>query len=338
MKKECVTWLLCLAFAVGAGCGQSDRFAPAQTPVQESGKNGEKSPEYRFGIGYSGDGYTAFLKSWSEKVYQETEGNVKLELFGGNVLGSGPAMCRAVQKGTLSIVAASTSAATDIVPEASIMDIPGCFSEYSVPHKVYSGEFFDMLNRCYEEQGMELLGLRTGEAWIISSGKKVKRLSELRGMTVRTSGSRWHNRLYDALGMERVEDISLGGLTYLLDDGKVDGIETTYEILRTEGLVAKQPYGLCIPFFHMSSSVTMNREAFESIPEKYRKVLKSTLRDLMTEEEKRMEEKVPENMELYSFGGEDTETLKEAAEPIKKEILECVDEKMKAAFLRENAG
>lgn len=338
MRNRLFAWLICLVLTATGGCGKSDRFDTAQTSAPEKQETGAKEPVFRFGIGFSGDGYAVFLKDWKEKVFQETGGDVELELFGGNILGAGSAMCRAVQKGTLSVVATSTSATTDIVPEAAIMDIPGCFPAYSVPHRIYSGEFFEKLNECYEAQGLELLGLRTGEPWIISSGRKTEHLSELRGKTVRTSGSRWHNRLYDALGMKRVEDISLGGLTYLLDDGKVDGIETTYEILRTQGLVEKQPYGLNVPFFHMSSSITMNLEAYESLPDEYRKVLKNTLLELMTKEEERMAETVPDGMEFVSFGREDMETLKEAAEPIRKEILDLVDEELKEAFLKENAG
>ena len=321
-----------------AGCRES-------VPVSESGTAPAQTERdraaYGFGVGYSGTGYTASLTRWKEQMYEGTEGDVELYLYGDNVLGSGEEMLQAVQNGTLSIVACSTSACASIVPEATVLDIPACYEEYIRPYMVYEDAFFDRMNECFQKQGMELLYLRTGEYWLISSATPITSLKQLEGIRLRTSGSAFHNKLFDLLGMTRVEDIGLNGLPYILDEKGVDGIETTYTILKSQNLLDAQPYALKCPLFVMGSAFVMNAEAFQSLPSDYQTELKQTLRELFGARQEEMyrensQGRGEEGLTVYHLTEEEQEALRSLAQPVFQEIEAIVPQELLEALKQEN--
>ena len=324
-----------LAAALLTGCAPRPAAAePDPAPPQPDSQ--ERQAPYRFGIGYSSAGYTGVFTQWREQVLEQTQGNVELELYGENILGEGSDMIKAVQRGTLSIVASSTSVCTSVVPEAAVMDIPACFPGYSRPFQTYGGAFFEALNRCYNARGLELLHLRTGEAWVLSSAEPVVSLERLDGFRLRTSGSAYHNKLYEALGIHLVENVGLSGLSYLLDEDEVDGIETTYNILRTQQLLDAQPYALQGPWFVMSSSIVMNYDAFHALPQDYQDILKGTLKRLLDQRQQESSVQTAKGLTVLSFDEADQHRLRELAQPLLDEILSAVDPALVEALREEN--
>lgn len=331
MKK-----FFCFALALLlTGCSAQPASSPEEQPSASSSHT--QTAPYRFSIGYSGDGYTPAFESWRDRVLEDTQGNLELVLYGENVLGEGDSMVKAAQRGTLSIAASSTSVCTSIVPEAAVLDIPACFPEYCQPFQIYDGVFFEALNRYYNDQGLELLLLRTGEPWIISSVIPITSLSQLEGLRLRTSGSAYHNQLYDALGVQRVENVGLSALNYILDENGIDAIETTYTILKSQNLLDLQPYALSAPLFVMSSAIVMNYDAYHSLPSDYQQILKSCLLETLTQEQSEISSQDDSGLELSHLSQEDQETLRTLATPLLNEILETVDPELVQALREEIA-
>ena len=336
----CAQRAAALALAVSlvlslGGCRSSRE--PTQ-PTEPAVTDAPRPAPYRFGVGYSGEGYTAVFTRWRELVLEDTDGNVELELFGNNILGEGKDMLRAVERGTLSIMASSTSVHTELVADAAVMDVPACFEEYVQPYTVYDGPFFDALNESYREQGLELLYLQTGEPWVIATRSPVERLAALEGLRLRTSGSLYHDRLYEALGMTCVSNVGLAGIPYLLEEGRADGIETTFAILRSESLTDSLPYALEAPLFVMSSAVVMNREAWDRLPGEYQQILRSRLRELLSQrvEAARNGGQLPVQVRVLTQ--EDRQLLRESAAPLLEEISQRVGEDLLSSLRKENLG
>jgi len=135
--KRIITLVLLVILLVGCTVSEQDGQSVQETVSKEK----VQTAPYRFAIGYSGTGYDRAFEKWRDLVYEDTDGNVELLLYGENVLGEGKDMIKAVQRGTLSIMASSTSVCTDIVPETAVLDIPFCFSDYCRPYQAYDGVF-----------------------------------------------------------------------------------------------------------------------------------------------------------------------------------------------------
>ena len=329
--RRLISWGLLFCFLLAGCTAGSEGSVPAEWETET-----EHTAPYRFAVGYSGSGYTEALQQWKELVAEDTQNNVELLLYGDNVLGEGKEMLQAVQRGTLSIMASSTSVHTQVVPEASVLDIPACFPEYSQAFRIYEGAFFETLNQYYQEQGLELLLLRTGEPWIISSVEPVTSLEQLKNFRLRTSGSAYHNRLYDFLGVQCIEDVGLSGLAYILDENGVDGIETTYTILRSQELLDIQPYALRGPMFVMSSAIVMNYDVFHAMPQEYQDSLKGRLREILAQRQNEASTQSEDRIHIQDLDQRDQELLRQLAAPIRDEILAAVDDALAQALLEEN--
>lgn len=317
------------------GCGHSQSEAPLEAIPSTDSSSPHQAPPYQFGVGYSGTGYTAAFEQWRDLVLEDTQGNLELVLYGENVLGEGESMVKAAQQGTLSIVASSTSVCTSIVPETAILDIPACFPEYCQPFLIYDGVFFETLNRYYNDQGLELLYLRTGEPWIISSVTPITSLQQLNGLRLRTSGSDYHNQLYDALGVQRVENVGLSALAYILDENGVDAIETTYTILDSQQLLDVQHYALRGPIFVMSSAIVMNYDAFHSLPSDYQDSLKKRLSEILGQKQEEISTQDTSGLEIADLSQEDLALLRQLSAPMVEEILSSLDESLIQALKTE---
>lgn len=330
-------WSVALSLTVLAGCSGCTNTQAQETasPVAEVETSAQEAP-YQFSIGYSGTGYDASFTKWKEQISEATDGNVELVLYGENVLGEGKDMIKAVQRGTISIMASSTSVCTAVVPETAILDIPACFPEYCQAFRVYDGEFYEKLNQYYQEKGLELLFLRTGEPWLISSKEPITTLDQLNSFRVRTSGSAYHNKLYEILGIQCIENVGLSGLSYIIQENEVDGIETTYAILNTQGLLEVQPYALEGSFFVMSSAIVMNYDAFHSLPSDYQLLLKQTLKDILSEQQSSMSSIDNSALEITNLTPEDQEELKILAASLLEDILNSVDSSLADALILEN--
>ena len=324
-----INWAPSIVNNTGAGTDGSDAF----TDVEEDG------PTYRLGIGFSSPGSNEMFEAWKKAVENETGGDLVIELFGENTLGTGSEMLKAVQKGTLSIVFTSTSVCTQIVPETAVLDIPLCFPEYSRPYFSFKGEFFERMNLCFNKRGLELMDLRTGDGWTISSAEKIGSLADLDGKRIRTSGNAvLHNKLYNELGISCVDGINLGGIGYVIDEGEIDGIEATYPMLDERNLFEKQPYIYEINLFTMCSAVVINRDVFMGLPEKYREIMKRTLAEVRDAEDAQKpgaKEAMEAGVTITRVSDGDAERLREAAAPMKDAILERVDESLAEALKKE---
>ena len=337
IRRRCAALALavCLAFPL-AGCRSASSPSQAAEPPVLS--DTLRPVPYRFGVGYSGEGYTEVFTRWRDLVLEDTGGNVELELFGSNILGEGKDMLRAVKRGTLSIMASSTSVHTELVEDAAVMDVPACFEEYVQPYTVYGGAFFDALNACYREKGLELLYLQTGEPWIIATKHPVEQLSALDHMHLRTSGSLYHDRLYEAMGMTCVDNVGLAGIPYLLEEGRAEGIETTYAILRSEALTESLSYALEAPLFVMSSAVVMNREAWDLLPGEYQEIVRSRLRELLSQRVEAARNGVQLPVQVRVLTPEDRSLLREIAAPLLEEISRRVGKDLLESLREENLG
>jgi len=301
--------------------------APTQEPIKE--------PTYRFGIGYTGSGYTSSLTAWAKAVFERTDGDVEILLYGNNVLGTDIEMVEATKNGTLTLAVCTPSVYINLVPQAAIMDIPFCYTEYICPNVIYDydGDYFRQLNESYQKAGFELMFLAMGDYRALSSKEAITKLSDLRGMKIRSLANPYHTQLWELLGAEPIDTVRSPDLQYALKNGVIDGAETAARILRSEGLLELQPYALNGPFV-VSSSIVMNRDTFLSLPEAYQTILKE---ELLTHLQFNASD-IPEieGLTITSLNDTDMKKLREIAQPLLDEILSTVDTTLLDALIKEH--
>ena len=137
------------------------------------------------------------------------------------------------------------------------------------------------------------------------------------------------------MGVQRVENVGLSALAYILDENGVDAIETTYTILNSQELLGVQHYALRGPIFVMSSAIVMNYDAFHSLPSDYQDSLKTRLSEILGQKQAEISTQDTSGLEIADLSLEDLALLRQLSMPMVEEILSSLDDSLVHALKTE---
>ena len=150
----------------------------------------EKQATYQFSVAFNGNSYSKKVYQAAANIEKRTNGDVKLIIFPDAQMGTTKEMIRAVQNGTLSITVTSTSSFQPLVPQAAVINIPACYTQYVQPYISYDGEFYNQFNKCFNKAGFELLVQESSGYRLLTSASSITSLEQLKGLRIRTLDNR----------------------------------------------------------------------------------------------------------------------------------------------------
>jgi TRAP-type C4-dicarboxylate transport system substrate-binding protein len=92
----------------------------------------------------------------SERVYQKTQGKVKIILYTGGVMGDEEEMIRKIRMGQLQGGGFTINGIKKIAPELEVLDLPFMFRDEKEVDYIYD-KFFDEFEKYFEQRGFKLL-------------------------------------------------------------------------------------------------------------------------------------------------------------------------------------
>lgn len=325
------------------GCTASSELAPLESlePPSEMLSQPpaeEKQATYQFSVAFTGNSYSKKIYQAAANIEKRTDGDLKLVIFSDGQMGTDTEIVRAVQDGTLSIAATNTSIFQSLVPEAAVVSIPACYTQYVQPYISYDGAFYNQFNQCFNKAGFELLVQESSGYRLLTSAKSITSLEQLNGLRIRTLNDHFHVRLWELLGAEPYQNIEWSELYYALQEGVVEAQDNPLEIIRMGRLQDIHPYALNGPFFVTYNSVAMNKKAFDSLPEEYQEILKEELYTAMAENIVRMRKNPIEvyGLTINSLSKDDQELLKTLLLPMLNEIEQEAGADLTDALIIEN--
>jgi len=167
------------------------------------------------------------------------------------------------------------------------LDLPYLFRDHDHAKKVLDGEIGREMLAGLEEHGMKGLAFTySGGFRILSAVKKeIRRPEDMKGLRIRTSGSPVAQRILTMLGAKPVVLTLEDGHKGLIS-GSLDAGETTYPRLLYLGTQNAAPMINDTGHSLFLTSIVVNKKWFESLPEKYRKVIaKAALEAAINERE-----------------------------------------------------
>ncbi|HWP50143.1 MAG TPA: TRAP transporter substrate-binding protein [Clostridia bacterium] len=331
-----------LAFsAMLCGCTAASAELPSlEPPVPEALQQPaeEKQATYQFSVAFTGNSYSKKVYQAAANIEKRTDGDLELVIFSDGQLGTDAEIIRAVQSGTLSIAATNTSIFQSLVPEAAVINIPACYTQYVRPYVSYDGDFYSQFNKCFSKAGFELLVQESSGYRLLTSASSITSLEQLKGLRIRTLDNRFHVRLWELLGAEPYQNIEWSELYYAMQEGVVEAQDNPLEIIRMGRLQDIHPYALNGPFFVTYNSLAMNKKAYESLPEDYQQILKEELYTAMAENITRMRKNPVEvyGLTINNLSGDDQELLKIRLTPMLNEIEKEAGADLMNALIIEN--
>jgi len=227
MKKVLSLLLvLTLIVALGAGCSKEEKSGAAEVKSTEVA-----APELTLRLadvwneGYpTMDGNIEFKRVLEE----ETNGRIKVEIYGGGQLGDEKETIEQVKFGALDMTRISISPLTEFYKPLSVLILPYLYESTDHMFNVLDGEIGAELGEGLKAEGfVPLAWYDAGSRSFYNSIKEIKTMSDLKGMKIRVQESEMMMGLVSAVGGSPTP-MAFGEVYSALQTGVIDGAENNF--------------------------------------------------------------------------------------------------------------
>lgn len=264
-----------------AACGGSDSESSSETAAETVEETAEETPaetteetaevdepaepigplRYAF-FAPAGSFPGLQMELWSDRLGEETDGQVTTELFpGSTLLGSGD-IYDGVTQGVAEVGLDSPAYDVGRFPAASVINMPLGF----VCARSASATFLELLNEFQPEEfaDYEIITAFTTEPAYLQSQEPITSTADLQGLELRTSGAL--TSALSSLGAAPV-GLPMPEVSQALETGVISGYASSREVLKDFGLSDQVSYVTDYPFAVSNSFVgVMDKAYFDSLP------------------------------------------------------------------------
>ncbi len=183
----------------------------------------------------------AFLTEFKTRLEAELPGQIDVQIFMGNTLGSEEDVLQGLGFGTHH-ASLSASAVVQINPRAAVFDLPYLFENRDQVQAFAASAAFDLLAEGFAQSGIVLSALwDNGFRVITNSVRPIVTPADLAGLKIRTPTSRQRVAMFNTLGANATP-LSFGEVYSGLDQGVIDGQENPAQITDSARLYEVQSY------------------------------------------------------------------------------------------------
>jgi TRAP-type transport system periplasmic protein len=214
------------------------------------------------------------LTPWAEKVEQESDGRIKVELYHAMALGgTPPQLVDQVSDGVVDLIWTVIGYTPGRFPSTEAFELPFIMTNGEATSRAFH-EYCEM--HCQEDfSGMKVIAWHTHGPGLIHSKRPINTLEDMRGLKIR-GGSRVINEMLVALGAEPI-GMPVPAVSESLSKGVIDATTIPWEVtpsLRVSELVSNHvgfsgKNGLYTQTFVFA----MNNDAYEALPDDLKAVI-----------------------------------------------------------------
>ncbi|MFK7901206.1 MAG: TRAP transporter substrate-binding protein [Nitratireductor sp.] len=193
------------------------------------------SAEWRaWNIHNDGHPNTAAMDLFSDMVSATTNGEVKVEVFHGGVLGSQPDALEQVRIGAIELGNFNLGPIGPMVKEANLVSLPFIFK--SVPHmfRVLEGEAGDVVAKAMGDAGVLPLAWFDAGARSFYSQKAIETPADVAGLKIRVMNNNLYTAMISAMG-GNPSPMAFSEVQQALKTGVVDGAENNFPSFKNVG-------------------------------------------------------------------------------------------------------
>ena len=291
-----------LAFSM-VGCSSLDTAERRE----KSARTGENITLYA-ACDSGADTVTAkFMRDFAKRVEEKSNGKIKVETYSDSQVGGDSDIFEACLGGNISFVFQATSPQVSFIPEAAVLDAPMAFDNIEISRKVLDGELFEKLKKYYSEKGVELLGIADQGFRETTSNKRIEKLSDFKGLKIRTMENPYHIKFWKALGANPTP-MSYSEVYIGIQQGTIDAQENPLEAIIVPRFYEQQDY--LVNTNHFIHPVTC--------------IASSKVMDSLTEEEKKIVYEAAEESKIWARNTTDNQ-LDDRLEVIKESGTEIIN-------------
>lgn len=259
MKK---TLSLILACAMGCslltGCGGGS-----------STQEGDGSYTWKMALNGSAPGELAYDMAvyFKDKVAELTDGQVQVELYGGNSLGSTTEVLEGMSVGVADILCESVGTLAPFTELANIDIMPYTFSGYDHFVNVWGSDLGkEILDSVGSDANFKLMGAGYRGARIVTATKEMTAVEDFSGFKLRSPNLEGYIKIWDWMGSAPTP-LSMGETYTALQQGTVDGQENSILDSASYSFQEVCKYWILTNHVYSANTIIMDSSYFASLPE-----------------------------------------------------------------------
>ena len=279
MKKRTVclalVFILCLSLLAACGGGSSapaassapggSSSAPAESSAPAPAAD-EKPVTLLMGHGFSENGNTktAVWADIADKVNELSGGSLTIEQAFDGTICDDAGILDAVMTDVTQLGPQPFTYMTGMIPELSVMCIPGWFNGTEEDYIQFDKEIFDVMSRIFEKYGLKYIaGDYPGQSAFFGNGEPVLTLDAFKGKMMRVSGTDQIKAVEAWGGAATI--IPLPDLTTALDRGTVDGAMSGYQLIHVFSFDEIIDYAVILPTYEPAHGFYVTMDTWNSL-------------------------------------------------------------------------
>ncbi|MFC7319314.1 TRAP transporter substrate-binding protein [Halobacillus campisalis] len=290
----------------------------------DGGDGGETSETFEITYStWANEGEPAYqgMEEFKKIVEEETDGNVTVELFPGNELGSTAEQMEQVKTNTIQMMSSGDPG----MDEIEYLSLPYLMKSNEHWSHVLASDIGEEWNeQLVSEEGVQNIAILPRGPRVVSANDPIETPEDMKGLKIRAPEVDYYIETFDALGASPTP-MDFGELYNGLQTGVVDAQENPLETIYASGFQEVQDYIINTNHMFKPAFVTVNDEFLQSLPEDYRE----TVMDAATKGEEYAKEQLDASAEEMrteiedsgvEFIDPDVEAFKEATQSVRDEM------------------
>ncbi len=222
-----------------------------------------------------GTTWAKVMNEWNQELSQKTNGNVKLKIYAGGVLGDERDVIRKMQIGQVHIAGFTGLGLGIVNPSVRVLELPMLFSSYPEVDSV-TKKIQPKLESGFEKKGFVLLGWAETGFVNIFSNKPIATRENMDGMKMwMWEGDPLVKAMYDRFGIVPIP-LSLPDVLTSLSTNLIDAVYAPPLAAIALQWNTKTKYMTDLKLADSTGGILITKRALLSIPEGDRKILEET--------------------------------------------------------------
>ncbi|WP_242663832.1 TRAP transporter substrate-binding protein [Geobacillus zalihae] len=306
-----------------AGCSSS---SSQQSSEQKSGQASSKKIVIKFGHGAAETNprHQAALK-FKELVEEKSKGQIEVQVFPGEQLGSEPAMLQAVQSNTLQMTAVGTGIYSSLYQPIGIVELPYLFDSFEQAWKVLDGPFGQELAKPLIDKNIHILAYwENGFRHVTNNVKPIQTPDDLKGLKIRTPEIPVSVSIFKTLGANPTP-MAFGELFQALEQHIVDGQENPLTNIYNSKLYEVQKFLSLTGHQYSPLPLAISEKFWKTLSPEQQKIIEESAKEagqfhreaVKADDQKLRQELEKKGMKINEV---DQQAFKNAVQPVYKEF------------------
>lgn len=210
---------------------------------------------------------------FKNNVEKRTNGEVKIALFGNNVLGSPPEVLEQVMLGAVDMSLSGQDQLAKHLPFYDVISTPFAFKDYAMADRIIDGDFKTWADPELAKKNLvHLSDWEWGFRQLTNSKKSVETPADLKGMKIRTPPAFAYQAFVEAAGGNAVT-IAFSELVMAMKQGVVDGQENPIGTIYDLKLYETQKYMSILNYTYSSMVHVVNKKSWDKLTPEQQKIV-----------------------------------------------------------------